>query len=63
VAIRKGGIAQRDELPDPNEVLGPHDYLVVVGRAEDVRAFGTAFDVTSTPPATPAPTSSSGVGE
>jgi hypothetical protein len=39
VAIRKGGIQRRDELPDPNDVLTAHDYLVVVGRTESIHAF------------------------
>ena len=42
VAIRKGGMHHRDELPDPNEVLTTHDYLVVVGLAEGIQAFGMA---------------------
>jgi CBS domain-containing protein len=54
VAIRKGGLQQRDELPDPNEILAPHDYLVVVGRAEGIREFQTALPVSlDKPPATP----------
>jgi chloride channel protein, CIC family len=39
VAIRKGGIQHRDELPDPNDILTAHDYLVVVGRTESIREF------------------------
>ena len=39
VAIRKGRIQHRDALPDPNDVLSTHDYLVVVGHAESIREF------------------------
>lgn len=39
VAIRKGRIQHRDDLPDPNEVLTAHDYLVVVGRSESIEQF------------------------
>ena len=39
VAIRKGRIQHRDALPDPNDVLTAHDYLVVVGRAESIHEF------------------------
>ncbi len=39
VAIRKGSVQHRDELPDPNEVLAALDYLVVVGRAESIPDF------------------------
>jgi CIC family chloride channel protein len=56
VAIRKGGIQHRNALPDPNEVLTAHDYLVVVGCAEGMHAFCNTrtmpFDEPlSTPPA------------
>ena len=39
VAIRKGGRGHRDSLPDPNDVLSAHDYLVVVGHAESIGEF------------------------
>jgi len=45
VAIRKGGVQRRDELPNPNEVLASYDYLVVVGRAEAVNEFRNATTV------------------
>jgi CIC family chloride channel protein len=39
VAIRGGGLHREDEWPDPGRVLGPIDYLVVVGTLADVRRF------------------------
>lgn len=54
VAIRKGGIQRRDDLPDPNEILPAHDYLVVVGRTEGIEQFrngaSEAFDATVVSP-------------
>ncbi|MCS6925724.1 MAG: chloride channel protein, partial [Candidatus Binatia bacterium] len=45
VAIRRGGFHNQDELPDPDQPLSTPDYLVLVGRPEDVRRF-TAEDDT-----------------
>jgi CIC family chloride channel protein len=39
VAIRRGGFHRQDELPDPDVPLGPQDYLVLVGRPDDVQRF------------------------
>jgi len=39
VAIRRGGFDRPDELPDPDWRLGVQDYLVLVGRPEDIRRF------------------------
>jgi CIC family chloride channel protein len=53
VAIRKGGLQRRDELPDPNEVLVAQDYLVVVGREENIQDFRTAINVPLDTPHSP----------
>jgi K+/H+ antiporter YhaU regulatory subunit KhtT len=42
VAIRRGGFDRPDELPDPDWSLGVQDYLVLVGRPEDIQCFVTA---------------------
>jgi CIC family chloride channel protein len=39
VAVRRGGFHGQDELPDPDRPLGHLDYLVLVGRPEDLRRF------------------------
>jgi CIC family chloride channel protein len=39
VAIRLGGFHGQDELPDPNKPLTRLDYLVLVGRPDDLQRF------------------------
>ena len=39
VAVRRGGFRHEDELPNPSEPFGPQDYLVLVGRPDDVQRF------------------------
>lgn len=39
VAIRRGGFDRPDELPDPEWRLSIQDYLVLVGRPEDIDRF------------------------
>ena len=41
VAIRRGGFGGREELPEPDQRLGPQDYMVLVGRPADVKRFNT----------------------
>lgn len=42
VAIRRGGFDRPDELPDPDWILGLQDYLVLVGRPENISRFVAA---------------------
>ncbi|MGE4092154.1 MAG: chloride channel protein [Candidatus Binatia bacterium] len=39
IAMRRGGMDRPDELPDPDVTLTGHDYLVLVGRQEDIGRF------------------------
>jgi CBS domain-containing protein len=39
VAVRLGGFNGQDELPDPNRPLTRFDYLVLVGRPDDLQRF------------------------
>lgn len=39
VAIRLGGFNWQDDLPDPNRPLTRFDYLVLVGRPDDLQRF------------------------
>jgi CIC family chloride channel protein len=45
VALKQGGEYARDELPDPNRRLGAEDFLVLVGRKEDMERFLRIMDV------------------
>jgi Trk K+ transport system NAD-binding subunit len=37
VAVRRGGFARPDELPDPDWTLSPQDYVVLVGHPLDMQ--------------------------
>lgn len=53
VAIRPGGFHNQDELPDPDQPLGPHDHLVLVGRPEDVQRFAEGDQTNQASPESP----------
>jgi CIC family chloride channel protein len=54
VAIRRGGFHNQDELPDPDQPLGPYDHLVLVGRPEDVQRFSEGGEANGVSPESPA---------